>query len=279
MRASEYIAKATTYIGDPVKAREVRRELEAHLREATADIEAQGTDPETAELVAVARMGDPEKVALALAEAHHQSIPWRHYLALVPGLVLLVSHQLNGYFGTWPAAKFWYAMLAFCLVPNLSTLKRWAMRLRVDATAKYHWVLRQPLRAAFLSGIAAGGMAGGLFAAALWTAQGGHVASPFLAMLFLVAVPLAASVGALSRFRPQAPATFAAGFAALVFPLISLPVISADAHEFVEGLTVSGGYAFFILAAGWVIDRLAAKRQVFVHNPDISKHYDLHPGN
>lgn len=263
MRASEYIDKAIAFIADTARALEVRRELEAHLKEAAAEVEAQGIDPETAELVAVARMGDPERVALDLAEAHHQNLPWRHYLAIIPALVLLFGRMVEPNFWRWPGGTFWFPVLAVCLVPNWATWKRWSTRLRLDAFSKLRWVQRQPLGGPLLAGIAAGGVAGLLFTVGLFTLSR-HYWGGFPTVLFFVfLLPLSVSIGTLDLFRSRSPALLAAGFAALVFPMLCLPAVLMDGGPpaLVAGFTVSGGYAFLILGAGWAIDRVAAKRQ------------------
>lgn len=259
MRASEYIDKATAFIASGALALEVRRELEAHLKEAIAEVEAQGIDPETAELVAVARMGDPSQVAIDLAEAHHQHLPWRHYLAVIPVMVLLFGNLFANQFQRGPMNLIWLTVLVLCLVPDLSILKGWALRLWLDASAKLHRVGRISLRAPLVAGLASGGVAGALFAAA----ASAHLGD-FLFFLGVFVLPFCASVAMLSFFRTQVAATHAAGFASITFPLFCLPALYAlgRLNAVAVGLSICGGYAFLIFGAAWIIDRVAAKRQM-----------------
>lgn len=259
MRASEYIERATAYIADPARVLEVRRELEEHLKEASTEVEAMGIEPETAELVAVARMGPPEKVALDLAEAHHRHLPWRHYLAIVPAMVLALSYPADHRFVS-EAAPFWWIVLVICLSPGWSTIARWSTILRLDAYAKIRWVLRQPRRMPLVVGLCTGGLTGLLFA--LGVALGGP--GGLLTVLFMLVAPAAVTVGGLLLFRPQVPALHAGVVAAPVFAAICTFSAFADGGILgaTVGLTISGGYAMVIIGAAWLIDRMADRAKL-----------------
>lgn len=157
MWASEYIAAATAQISDPVKAAEVTRELLTHLEEIKAEAMAAGVEVDMAEAMALTRMGPAEALAASLAETHHSPLPWRHYLAVVPlvGLLLLwmgPSHL------RWPASSGLFLLLLVTLLPGASVWRRAWFGLRADLRQKAAWVRRQPLREA--AKLALLGMAG-----------------------------------------------------------------------------------------------------------------------
>lgn len=139
MRAREYVDKATEYITDPERKLAARRELQAHLDEAMADALGKGLDHDTAELVAVGRMGAPEGVALDLAETHHKHLPWRYYAAVVPAITLIGLHlSRNDKFSNF----WWWAFLLLCLLPTRDAIGRWQRLLLVDLRAKQSWLQR-----------------------------------------------------------------------------------------------------------------------------------------
>ncbi len=269
MRIHEYLDKVTAHMADAEKALEVRRELQAHLDEAMAEAMGQGLDATSAELVAVGRMGAPEDLAVQLAATHHAHLPWRHYLAPVALLGLLVL--------VWNVPFEWNeklylcmgAVLVFSLASRPATLKRWMRFLYIDMVAKYQWAQRQPLRAALVSG-GASGLAAGLLFAAL-PALGRLVYSSGWYDRFVPTVlwPVLAELGWLVLFAPLLPWLLGlliarrfvkadpllnGALSALAFPLGSLPGLLwlwGNAVPFVWFL-VNVYFAFFVVAAGWI---------------------------
>lgn len=147
MWASEYIAAATAQISDPVKAAEVTRELLTHLEEIKAEAIAAGVEADMAEAMALTRMGPVEALAASLAEIHHSPLPWRHYLAVVPvvGILLLMAGPP---YMRWPAMFGLVLLLIVALVPGAPVWRRAWLGLRADIRQKLGWVQRQPLREA-----------------------------------------------------------------------------------------------------------------------------------
>lgn len=254
MRASEYLERATVYIADNEKALEVRRELEAHIRESAGEVEEMGIDRETAELVAVARMGPPEKVALELAETHHRHLPWRHYLAVIPLLVQVCGSLIVPYWSK-DLATFWWIIFFLCLIPQRSTLVRWATYFRLDLLAKVRQVNRHPKRVPILIGLAAGGLAGML---EVIVVGGGAVLSFDGALLAFLILPQVVSGGVLLALRSRAKALHSAVTTVATFAPITFVAMLAGVHHPDEALFVCGlnALATFVVAA--VIDRLYA---------------------
>ncbi|HLN61662.1 MAG TPA: permease prefix domain 1-containing protein [Symbiobacteriaceae bacterium] len=274
MRIHEYIEKATAYIADPEKALEVRRELQAHLDEAITEAMGQGLDATSAELVAVGRMGAPEALAVELAAAHHNHLPWRHYLAPFAVLAFLFLDRYAPYMGNQYLYFCTGAMLTICVVPRPATVKRWVRFLSIDLVAKSQWVQRQPLRAAVVSGGASGLAAGLLFGAlpaigqfvyssgwydlfvptALWPVLSR------LSWLILFAPLLPWLLGlAIARRRVKADPVVTGVISALAFPLGSLPGLlwlwGGAAPFFWFASTVY--FAFAVVAVGWITRTLS----------------------
>lgn len=147
MWASEYIAAATAQISDPVKAVEVTRELLTHLEEIRAEAIAAGVEADMAEAMALTRMGPVEALAASLAETHHSPIAWRHYLAVMPALALLLL-WVGPYYQDWRTTAGLLLLLIVFLVPGAPVWRRAWLGLRADLRQKWSWVQRQPLKEA-----------------------------------------------------------------------------------------------------------------------------------
>lgn len=234
MRIREYLDKATAYIADPGKAHQVRLELQGHLEEALAEATREGLDAETAELVAVGRMGSPDVLARQLGAAHHSHLPWRIYLSPLPALGLLA---LPDKFALWINLSLW-AALCFTLMPSRVTLKRWLMLLYTDCLAKHQWLNRQPLRKTLVTG-AVGGFAAGMAFSSLpvindlmysngWYAQVvpvalWHLLGSLSWMVLLLPLVIGSIVVLVARRFHKGNWVLTAAFAALAFPVGSLP--------------------------------------------------------
>jgi hypothetical protein len=178
-------------------------------------------------------------VAVELAAAHHNHLPWRHYLAPFAVLAFLFLDRYAPYMGNQYLYFCTGAMLTICVVPRPATVKRWVRFLSIDLVAKSQWVQRQPLRAAVVSGGASGLAAGLLFGAlpaigqfvyssgwydlfvptALWPVLSR------LSWLILFAPLLPWLLGlALARRRVKADPVVTGVISALAFPLGSHPV-------------------------------------------------------
>ncbi|MGE5675642.1 MAG: permease prefix domain 1-containing protein [Mycobacterium leprae] len=249
-----YIQEATAYIADPMRAVEAQKELRAHIAEAVADLTAQGIDPDTAEEVAITRMGAARTVAIPLAMAHHRHLPWRHYLAILPlSCMIAVLLLWESPYDWWRLELGWLPVLAFCLWPSPDVLRRFWRLLVVDIRAKFHWVKGQPLRSALISGGAAGLAAGLAFCVVVVQhAPGGAI----------LIVPLAA-VGTLWVMRRwwRSQPLLTAAFAAAGFPAglvwIFLRPLSNDWYIVVGLLTVL--FAFLAFAVGWAAQLVSRK--------------------
>ncbi len=80
---------------DPAKKDEIIRELEAHLEDKTAELEAQGVDHEAAMARAVQEMGAPNAVARGMYEVHSPGM-WRDaLLATIPHFLLASFFALH----------------------------------------------------------------------------------------------------------------------------------------------------------------------------------------
>lgn len=222
MRGEEYILTVTALISDPKAAAEVQKELRVHLDEAVTELTAQGIEAETAEMVAVARMGSPESLAMQLAEAHHRHLPWRHYLAIIPLAVLAVmSFIWRAPAEVWVEGRWWLLLLIFCLVPDRATLAKWSRLIQIDARAKWHWLQRQPLHSASIVGGVSGGIAGLAWAVVPLFLRG--IPAGAVPLLFLASVVPALVTARVMRRLHQAPPLVTAGCASLTFPLGFLP--------------------------------------------------------
>ena len=80
---------------DPKEEREIILELEAHLEDKAAELEAEGMDRETATAQAVSEMGRPDAVASRMYAVHSPGV-WRDVLlATVPHFLLASLFALN----------------------------------------------------------------------------------------------------------------------------------------------------------------------------------------
>ena len=80
---------------DSAKKDEIIQELEAHLEDKAADLEAQGVDHETAMARAVAEMGAPNAVAQGMYEVHSPGV-WRDVLlSTIPHFLLAAFFALH----------------------------------------------------------------------------------------------------------------------------------------------------------------------------------------
>lgn len=263
LRIREYLDNVTAYITDPVKAREVRLELQDHLEEAVAEVTVQGLDAESAELVVVSRMGPPADLALQLGATHHTHLPWRFYLSPIPLLGLLV---IPDKFGPWVYLCLW-ATLFFTLVPDGATRKRCLWLIYVDCLAKYHWLKRQPLRVTLVSGGVAGLTAGLAFSmipvvsdlmystgwyahvipAVLWPVLGRWS----LFLVLLVPLVLASIALTIARRFLKGDWVLTGACAALGFPLGSLPSLYWLGNEASLWVFFNVTFALVALLAGW----------------------------
>jgi len=255
MRAHEFIDKVTAYITDPAQANEVRRELEQHIHEATAEVEARGIDRETAELVAVARMGDPAKVAMGLAEAHHQHLPWRHYLSPLPVLALMASVGVHGdEVLAW--RLFWTVGLIVCLFPRWVTAERLVRTLALDVRMKLHWLGQPPQSDSMLPGLATGSTIAFLICLLSWTPASEPV------ILLLMAMAVGGTV--LAWWRNWNGSFLLHGaYAAIAFPLTFLAMfflVNENGFDLRMLFMVSTGFALAALTAGYFGSLLQRRR-------------------
>ena len=80
---------------EPTREREIVQELETHLEDETADLEAQGMAHDEALKLAIRKMGNPKAVARKLYEVHSPAV-WRDILlATVPHFLLAALFALH----------------------------------------------------------------------------------------------------------------------------------------------------------------------------------------
>ncbi|HEY3363516.1 MAG TPA: permease prefix domain 1-containing protein [Symbiobacteriaceae bacterium] len=256
MWADDYLRQATAQITDPVAALAACRELKEHLEEARDELVARGIDLETAEVVAITRMGPPEALAVSLAEVHHRHLSWRLYLAPLPIVGLLVSllGQPIYLIKFWWLNRFWLALLLLCVAPGWATLHRLWVRVRIDVRAKWRWLQDQPMRAAVASGTAMGGVAGMIWGSL--PAWGRY--NPFVLPLVTVG---ALTFALLIRWAFKGTPMLTAVFAAMAFALVSPPAMMLarwPGGGWIEQWFIfSGIFAFAALAIGWLVQSLA----------------------
>ena len=116
---------------DSAKKDEIIRELEAHLEDKTAELEAQGVDHDTAMARAVREMGAPNAVARGMYEVHSTSV-WRDVLlATIPHFLLASLFALH----LW-SHYFWVSLLLIAIV--FVTWRNW----RAGSPSKwsYSWM-------------------------------------------------------------------------------------------------------------------------------------------
>lgn len=237
MRAHEYIQLVTEGIPDPVRAADVRRELQAHVDQTVEELAGKPIDDEAAELIAVARMGPPEGLARQLTAVHRGGLPWRHYLSVIPiGCLVAMFFIWDAPSDYWRVGVRWLAVLIICLMPGREALVRLYRLLKSDVTAKWAWLERQELRSAALVGGPAGVVAGVVWAAIsplwdhLWERWGDLFRQLSVTYhpnaLLQIGLPLLAAsvVGVLLRRSYSGPWTLPAAISGLTFPLGFLPV-------------------------------------------------------
>jgi hypothetical protein len=246
----EYLRDVTRLVRDPVKATEIYQELRAHLEEVKAEVMAGGVEPETAEAVALTRMGPAEKLALSLAEAHHRHLPWRHYLAVVPVACLLVTLTMWGERGgKAELALWWVLLLLICLFPSRAVWPKLYNLVLVDIRSKLAWLQGQPVRAAAI----AGALTGAVTCVALITALTGGHPNRLPMVLFVTAAPTLLGI-LWMRWRYQVPVFLTAAFAALGFSAVCLPFVlfqESTRYGLVIWVTISAVYTLGAMALGW----------------------------
>jgi hypothetical protein len=252
LRAHEYIQMVTADISDPVRAADVRRELQAHVDQTVAELLGKPIDEEAAELIAVGRMGHPDALTRQFAEAHHQHLPWRHYLSVIPIACLIAMFFIwDTSSDYWRVGWRWLAVLVICLIPDSTRIGRLSALIRTDVAAKRNWLARQPLRRSALVGGVAGVTAGACWAAipilwdAMWERWGellrAYSVTPYPNTVLQVGLPLiAATVAALtlsSFYSGSWP--LSAAFSGLTFPLGFLPIYALWGRHVTDWVTMS----------------------------------------
>ena len=79
---------------EPTREQEIVQELESHLEEETAELEAQGMAHEEARRLAMRKMGNPKAVAQKLYEVHSPAV-WRDILLATVPHFLLAAHGIR----------------------------------------------------------------------------------------------------------------------------------------------------------------------------------------
>jgi len=268
MRSEEFIKRATAHISDPEIATEARKELRSHLEEAISEMVAQGVEPESAEMMAVSRMGSPESLALELAEAHHKHLPWRIYLAPVPiaclTAMLVIWDAPSDY---WRVGRWWIALLLFCLAPTRPTVEKLTKHLVVDMRAKWHWVQRQPLRSVVLLGALSGALSGLVWGAMpIWEPFVRSTIPSISTFVTLLTALTPVLVAVCLRWIHKGAAVLTAVFAALAFPAGYLPGLLRWWHLPNDWVSMAGFfvvlYALAALAIGWMMQKIRPNSSV-----------------
>ncbi len=274
MRAHEYIHQVTSGIADPARAAEIRRELQSHLDQAVADLTGQPIDEETAELLAVTRMGPAEGLARQFAELDSPGLPWRHYLSVIPIVCLIAMFFIwDAPSDFWRIGIRWVAVLAVCMMPSRHAFARLFQTIKADATAKWYWLKRQELPQAIRIGGVAGAAAGMTWAGIpplwemAWQRLGGPVfGDPHPNPILHVGIPLvlAGLFAWVLRRRYLGTWSMLATISGAAFPIGFLPVYlvwGRPASDWITMLvTLQIVYALSAILAGALADARARAR-------------------
>lgn len=278
MRAHEYIQMVTAGISDPDRAADVRKELQAHVDQSVAELIGKPIDEEAAELIAVGRMGSPEPLARQFAEVHHQHLPWRHYLSVIPLACLIAMFFIwDAPSDYWRVGVRWLAVLLVCLFPDRAAMGRFFALIKTDVAAKHSWLARQPLRTAALVGGVSGVLAGVGWAVipvlweVMWEQWGDllrvrgvtYHPNPVLHLgLPLIAAAIAALL--LRRFHSGSWPLLAA-FSGFAFPIGFLPVYFLWGRQVTDWVSMSLFlqivYLISALVLAWIVEKVRRRGQ------------------